>query len=181
MNVFEAISKRREITEFLEKPIPSEILERVLNAAYLAPSGNNLPSREFVLVTEEQTLKRLANATPYMPWLSNAAAGIVITGCPHVSKYWLQDASISSGFIWLSAVESGLGTAFGAIYHAEDPDESARRENYARETLAIPANRRVVAIMGLGYPKEQPAPKELIPREVIVHYGKFGIKKDFEG
>ncbi|WP_141604552.1 nitroreductase family protein [Terrilactibacillus laevilacticus] len=173
MNVFEAISKRREITQFLGKSIPSEILERVLNAAFLAPSGNNLPSREFILVTDREILKHLAKTTPYMPWLANAAAGIVITGCPNVSKYWIQDASIASGFIWLSAVELGLGAAFGAVFHAEDHIESNSREIHVKKTLEIPEDRRVLAIMGLGYPEKQPASKELIPKDEIIHYHKF--------
>ncbi|WP_245671364.1 hypothetical protein [Pseudobacillus wudalianchiensis] len=43
-------------------------------------------------------------------------------GRPSISKYWLQDASIASAFIWLAAEEEGLGGAFGAIYHSEDAE-----------------------------------------------------------
>ena len=75
-------------------------------------------------VTNPEMLQHLAHATPFVPWLAEAAAAIVITGRADISKYWLQDASIASGFIWLSSTELGLGSAFGAIYHAEDADES---------------------------------------------------------
>lgn len=173
MNIFEAIQKRREITHYLQKPISAEELEQILNSAYLAPAGNNLPSREFILVTERNSLQHLSQATPFVPWLSKAAAAIVITGRPDVSKYWLQDSSIASGFVWLSAVELGIGAAFGAIYHSEDKDESERRENYVREHLHIPSDRRVVAILGLGYPEKEPPAKTLLPRESIIHYGQF--------
>ncbi|WP_338448941.1 nitroreductase family protein [Niallia oryzisoli] len=174
MMVFEAIQKRREITHYIQKPIASEELEQILQAAYLAPAGNNLPSREFILVTERDSLQHLSQATPFVPWLSDAAAAIVITGRPDISKYWLQDSSIASGFIWLSAIELGIGAAFGAIYHSEDQDESEKRENFVREHLQIPSDRRVVAILGLGYPEKEPPAKTLLPRESIVHYGKFG-------
>ncbi|MCQ6274234.1 nitroreductase family protein [Bacillus sp. V3B] len=173
MNVFEAIKKRREITHFQKKQIPSEILEQILNAAYLAPAGNNLPSREFIAVTQPETLQHLAQATPFVPWLAESAAAIVITGRPEVSKYWLQDASIASGFIWLSATELDIGAAFGAIYHAEDTDESAKRENYVRDALSIPQDRRIMAILGLGYPEKQPPAKSLLLRESIVHHDHF--------
>jgi nitroreductase len=174
MNVFEAIESRREITHFLDRPIPEEHLEQLLNSGYLAPTGNNLPSREFILVSNRETLKHLAQATPFVSWLKEASAAIVITGCPEVSKYWLQDASIASGFIWLSATPLGVGTAFGAIYHAYDTNESERRESYVRKKLAIPENRRIVAILGLGYPGENPSAKQPLPRESIVHYDQFG-------
>ncbi len=174
MNVFESIQKRREITNFLNQPIPSKQLEQIVESAFLSPAGNNLPSREFIIVTNRQMLNHLAQATPFVPWLAGAAAAIVITGCPKVSKYWLQDASISSGFIWLSATELGVGAAFGAIYHAEDQNESKKREDYVREALSIPSDRRVVAIIGLGYPKEEPPAKQLVLRESVIHYEQFG-------
>lgn len=41
MNVFEAIQNRREITNFLDQKIQDDVLEKVVDAAYLAPSGNN--------------------------------------------------------------------------------------------------------------------------------------------
>lgn len=179
MNVLDAIRKRREITHYQNKPIPQEDLEQVLDAAYLAPTGNNLPSREFILVTGREKLKSLSQATPFMPWLAKAAAGIVITARPDVSKYWLQDASIASGFIWLAATQLGIGSAFGAIYHAEDQHESAKRENVVRKALSIPEDRRVVAIIGLGYAEKEPDPKTLVPRESIIHYEEFKNSKGF--
>ncbi len=174
MNIFEAIQKRREITHYQQKAIPTEDLEQIVNAAYLAPAGNNLPSREFILVTKRESLQCLSQATPFVPWLAAAQAAIIITGRPDISKYWLQDSSIASGFIWLSAVELGIGAAFGAIYHSEDQEESERRENYVREHLQIPTDRRIVAIIGLGYPEKEPPAKTLLPRESIIHYDKFG-------
>lgn len=173
MKVFESIQKRREITHFLDKPISSQKLEQILESAYLSPTGNNLPSREFILISKREMLNHLSQATSFVPWLAEASAAIVITGCPKVSKYWLQDASISSGFIWLSATELGLGAAFGAIYHSEDQNESKKREDYVREALSIPSDRHVVAILGLGYQKEEPLAKQLVPRESVIYNEQF--------
>lgn len=173
MDVFETIRSRREITNFQAKQIPNSNLEKLLDAGYLAPSGNNLPSRELILITSRETLSELSNTTPFMPWLKDAQAGIVITGRPDVSKYWLQDASIACGFIWLQAVELGLGGAFGAVYHSQDEVESQRREDFVREKLSIPSDRQVVAILGFGYPESIPDEKKLLPRDEIVRYGTF--------
>lgn len=41
------------------------------------------------------SLKALTPTTPYMKWLENAAAGVIIIGNPDLSKYWLQDAALS--------------------------------------------------------------------------------------
>ncbi|RXT02337.1 nitroreductase [Ammoniphilus sp. CFH 90114] len=90
-----------------------------------------------------------------------------------IKKYWIQDASIACGYIWLGAVELGVGVAFGAVHHTQDPEESERRETFVRNALSIPAARHVLAILGLGYPKENPAPKKMYPRENVVFYDRF--------
>ncbi|MBU6410704.1 MAG: nitroreductase family protein [Verrucomicrobia bacterium] len=173
MKVIEAIERRREITRFRPKPIPEETFQALLHALHLAPAGNNALSRESVVVRERGRLDALANTTPYMAWLREAALGVVIVANPTVSKYWLQDATLAGGFLWLAAVEQGLGMAWGAVYHSEDVAESERRENYARGLLAIPAIKRVVAILGIGYPAIEPMPKKLHPKNAVFHFETY--------
>ena len=173
MDVLEAIRRRREITSFAPVEIPAEALERLEEALYLAPAGNNLPSREFVIVQDRSTLKALAQTTPYMKWMERAAAGVVVIADPALSKYWLQDASIAGAFLWLAAESLGLGAAWGAVYHAEDAEESRKREAHVRGLLNIPERYRVVAGIGLGYPAVRPGPKEMYPRERVLHRETF--------
>lgn len=174
MSVLDAIRQRREITRYQSRAVEPDRLQLLMDAAYLAPTGNHLPSREFILVEDKSRLEHLSQATPFMPWLKEAAAGIVVTARPDISKYWLQDASIACAFIWLAAADLGLGAAFGAVYHSEDAGESHRRESYVRQALGIPADRRVVAILGVGYPDHQPEPKPPMPREEILYRERFG-------
>lgn len=177
MNVISMIERRREITKFKKYPIPNELLEKLAQALYLSPSGNNLPSREFVLITNRQMLLQLSSTTPYMKWLDHAAAGVAILGNDQMSKYWLQDASIAGGYLWLAATSLELGAAWGAVYHAEDTEESTVRENYVRGLLQIPDNLRVVAIIGLGYPDIEPQSKQMYPLETVFHRETYK-KKD---
>jgi nitroreductase len=175
MDVLTAIEKRREITRFKPDPVPREVLDQLLRALHLAPSGNNLPSREFVIVENRETLQTLAQTTPYMKWLEEAAGAAVIFAAPEVSKYWLQDATIAGAFLWLAATSLGLGAAWGAVYHSEDAEESRRREDHVRRTLGIPESYRVVAILGFGRPAAEPAPKDPIPVERVFHKERYGM------
>lgn len=170
MDVKKAIKERREITSFKDTKISMDTYEEILEAGYYAPTGNNLPSREFILVTKRDKLDELTKTTPFMPWLQEAAGAIVVTGCPSVSKYWIQDSSISTGFMWLRATELGIGVGFGAVYHHEDAEESAKREKWVRDVLNIPSDRRIIAILGLGYANHSPKTKTLPPRDKIVYY-----------
>lgn len=173
MSVLQAIRQRREITQFKAVPIPNDLLDQLTEALYYSPSGNNLPSREFILIQDKDMLRELTPASPFMKWLEHSAAAYVIIGNPQVSKYWLQDASIAGGYVWLTAVSLGLGAAWGAVYHSEDVEESARRETFVREKLGIPESMRVVAIIGLGYPAVQPPAKDMIPLERVFHNERY--------
>ncbi|MFJ7935975.1 nitroreductase [Sporosarcina sp. NPDC096371] len=108
-----------------------------------------------------------------MKWMSTAQAAIVVTGRPEVSKYWLQNASIATAFMWLVAADLHLGIGFGAVYHSEDAGESRIRESYVREVLNIPSDRRIVAILGLGFPVEKPKAKKMLERSDTVFYESY--------
>lgn len=176
MDVLSAIQKRREITAYQEIPISEEDLSKLKTALYQSPAGNNLPSREFILITNKMLLAQLSKTTPYMRWLEQAAAGVAIVGNEELSKYWLQDASIAGGYLWLAATSLGLGAAWGAVYHSEDHSESAQRESYVRDLLSIPAHYRVVAILGLGYPASDPPPKEMYAEDTVFHLNGFSAR-----
>lgn len=173
LSVLDSIRTRREITSFQERKIPKNLLEQIVDAAYYAPSGNNLPSREFIVIENREKLDHLEKTTPFMKWMATAQAAIVVTGRPDVSKYWLQDASIATAFSWLAATELQIGVGFGAVYHSEDEEESHIRETYVREALNIPEDRRIVAILGLGFPNEKPKMKKMMDRQQIVYYETF--------
>jgi nitroreductase len=64
VDVYEAVETRRAVRGFLDKPVPSETLERVLSTAAWAPSGSNLQPWRIYVVTGEplERLKRVAVA-----------------------------------------------------------------------------------------------------------------------
>ncbi|MEV5703552.1 nitroreductase [Actinoallomurus sp. NPDC052274] len=64
MDVYEAVDTRRAVRAFSDKPVPTEVLERVLAAAMRAPSSGNLQPWHVYVVTGEPLaeLKRRATA-----------------------------------------------------------------------------------------------------------------------
>ena len=48
MDVFEAIKKRKSVRAYDSRPIPNEILLRILEAGRLAPSAGNVQPWHFV-------------------------------------------------------------------------------------------------------------------------------------
>ncbi len=174
MDVSEAIQQRRSVKQYEQRPIPTDLLRQVVEAAYLAPTGGNRPSFEVLVVTDRDQLEQLGTTHGACRWLSNAAAGIALLGDPAASRYWAEDCSVAATLVWLRAVELGLGCAWAAMYQSDNPEESARREGFCRQVLGIPENLRVVAVMGLGFPAESPAPKVRRAYEDVVHWGSYG-------
>ena len=62
VDVYEAVTSRRAVRGFTDRPVPREVLERVLSAAAWAPSGSNIQPWHIYVVTGGPLaeLKRLA-------------------------------------------------------------------------------------------------------------------------
>ncbi|WP_369391926.1 nitroreductase [Streptomyces sp. CG1] len=72
MDVHEAVTSRRAVRAFTDRPVPKEALERVLSAAAWAPSGSNLqPWRAYVVTggplaeIKKRAGERLASGDPW--------------------------------------------------------------------------------------------------------------------
>lgn len=60
MKVSEALQQRKSVRAYLDKPVPQEVITRILNAARCAPSGTNTQPWE-VAVTTGKTRDDIAN------------------------------------------------------------------------------------------------------------------------
>lgn len=67
MNVTEAVTSRRSIREFLDKPVDKSILERVLLTAQRSPSGGNTQPWNATVLTGEPLQKLLATVAEVVP------------------------------------------------------------------------------------------------------------------
>ncbi len=54
MDIMQAIKERRSCRQFLQEPVPEELLEKILEAATWAPSPLNLQPWEFVVITSQE-------------------------------------------------------------------------------------------------------------------------------
>ena len=155
MDLLEAIKGRKSIRSFLDRDVEEDVLRGVLDAGRLAPSARNLQDWRFVVVRDKETRRKLAEAARNQQFI--AQAPVVIAACG-TSDYIMTcgqhtytiDVSIAVDHITLAAYSLGLGTCWiGAFY-----------EDKVKEILGIPADIRVVALLPLGYPAEQPSARQ---------------------
>ncbi len=124
----------------------SEKLDRVLEAARLAPSAGNRQEWRFVLVTDPDMRQQLATAANGQSFVGQAP--VVIVACSVDNEYVMPcgqlsapiDVAIALEHVALQATEEGLGTCWIGAF-----DEAA-----VKELLGIPESVRVVELMQLG-------------------------------
>lgn len=169
------IQGRRSIRNYLEKPIETEKIDTLIEAALRAPSSRGFNPWEFVVVTEKGLLEKLSKAKPHgASFLKNAALGIVVCADPEKCDVWVEDASIASIFIHLAAESIGLGSCWIQI-RKRMHDQTTSAQAYIRSLLNIPKNLNIESIVALGYPAEKKPPhrKEDLQYEKV-HYGMYG-------
>jgi len=166
MDVFEAIRKRHTVRKYTKEEVHKHDLERMLEAARLAPSGMNLQPWELVVVLDRKTKFLLVEACDGQEFLGDAAA--VICGLDDPSAKWARvDVALAMEHIVLEATELGYGCCFVGAF-------SKRK---VREALCIPGDRDVVMLLAIGWPagKTPAAPKK--PVSKLVHWGKYGRRR----
>jgi len=152
MDVYEAIRTRRSIRRYKPDPIPDEVLKRVLDAARLAPSANNIQPWKFIVVKDEKLRKGLVPACWSQDFIGEAPVVIVACGLPTTSRIggyassMLVDVAIAFDHLTLAARAEGLGTCWIGAFENED----------VKKLLHIPKDVQVVAITPLGHPQHEP-------------------------
>ena len=161
MDFMEVIRKRRSIRKYKPDPVPEKVLNEVLEAARLAPSGSHLQPWHFIVVKDSQTKQKLG----IYEWA--AEAPVVIVGCtdPEAAPRWhIVDLAIAFEHLVLAATNFGLATCWiGRLGF----DEAIK------EVLGIPKRMKVVALTPLGYPAQTPKEKTRKSLSEIVHYERF--------
>ncbi|MDK2799866.1 MAG: hypothetical protein PWP27_1077 [Clostridiales bacterium] len=173
--MLEILKKRRSIRKFKEVSVEKEKIEALIQAALLSPTSRNLYPWEFIIVTDKSLLQKLALSKEHgSTFLKDAPLGIVVLADPDKSDVWIEDTSIASILIQVTAESLGLGSCWIQIRQRQH-NESQTSEEYVREVLNIPQNMKIESIIAVGYPDEQrPAhtEEELLYNKVYINqYG----------
>jgi nitroreductase len=141
--VFEAVRTVLAIRDYQDRPIPDEVLHRIVEAGRLTASARNAQPWHFVVVRERDGLRKLGSLVRTGGYTANAAAAIIVA-CEK-NPYAMSDASRAIQSMILAAWADGVGsnwTGFGGI-------EAVRKE------FSIPDTLDVLAVLPLGYPKRK--------------------------
>ncbi len=163
-----AIFKRTSVRSFENREVESEKIEKILQAAFAAPTATNQQAWEFYIVTNKETLQQLGKVTQYSTPAANAPAAVVICYNRNrlkVPKMADIDCAIATENIWLECEELGLGGVMLGIAPFED------RMTALAKILNLPENIVPFTIFPFGYPAKK-NPQKSRYDESKVHYIK---------
>ena len=156
----ENIMTRTSIRAFTGQSVSSDTVEMLLRAGMAAPTAVNLQPWHFVAVTDRAKLDEMRQANPHAKMLEQAPLAIVVCGDMNKAMegpgrdFWIQDCSAATENILLAAHALGLG----AVWTGGHPIEE--RVNTLREILQLPENLIPLCAIVIGYPAENPEPKD---------------------
>ena len=171
--MLEMIMTRTSIRKYTEQPVEKEKVEAMLRAGMAAPTAVNAQPWHFVVVNDKAKLGELAAANPRAGMLKSAPLAIVV--CGDMTKtmegkgrqFWIQDCSAATENILLAAHAQGLGAVWTALYPMDE------RMQPVSEALKLPDTLVPLCTIVIGYPAEQPKPKDKWKPE-NVSYNEYG-------
>jgi len=149
------VETRRSIRQFKPKPVETDKIGKLVEAALRSPSSMGRNPWEFIVITEPELLDKLSRSKEHgSSFLKNAPLSIVVCADPQECDVWVEDASIASIFIHLAAHGLGLGSCWIQVRERMH-DAQTTAEEYIQQILNIPANLKIESIIAIGYPDEQ--------------------------
>jgi nitroreductase len=164
MEVFEAVRTVLATRSYQPKPVPQEIVMRILEAGRLTASSMNKQPWHFILVDERQDLEqlgKLANTGPYL-----AEAGMAVAVAIKDTKYSASDASRAIQSMILTAWSDGIASNWVGFFGLEAVEEM----------LGVPEDLHLIAVVAFGYDTRPRVKgiKDRKPFSEVVHHSRFG-------
>jgi nitroreductase len=168
MDIYDAIKLRYSCRDYSDKPVEDDKLQRVLEAARLAPSASNRQAWKIIAVSDPAIRRQLARAAE-QPFIETAPIILAIAGLDAARTMSCSvpadpvDCAIALEHVALAATAEGLATCW--IGHFD--------QQQACEALAVPASGKIIELMPLGYAKDQHRPRQRKAIDELVCKDKF--------
>ena len=164
MDVFETIRTVLAVRMFQSKPIPADVVRRIVESAWLTGSSINGQPWHFIVVEQRDTLKELAALARSGPYIVQAPLAIVVA--MEKSPYAVSDASRAIQSMILTAWAEGVGSNWVGFQNLAQ----------VKPLLEIPDEVDVIAILPFGYPVKKlgKGRKNRKPLVQVAHRERFG-------
>lgn len=164
MKTFEAIKTMLAVRSYQDKPIPADVVTRIVEAGRLTGSSQNTQQWDFVVVQNRETLQKLGQLASSGAYIGQAPLAIAVV-VPNSTVGHIDGARATQDMM-LAAWEEGIGSNWVGNVNTEP----------IKTLLNIPQGKMVLNIIPFGYPTETVGQgvKKRKPLAEVAHREKFG-------
>ena len=168
MNFGQLILARYSCRHYSSDPLEEGTLNKILEAARLAPTASNLQPFQIIIIKTENQKEDLLKIYP-REWFIQPP--LVLCVCSLAKEGWFRkkydnqsfavvDASIVFDHITLQSADLGVGTCWIGDFNPQT----------ARDFLHLPDEVEPIAFTPIGYPLDKPGDKKRKPIEDLIRY-----------
>ena len=198
MEFQDVVRGRRMVRSFEDRPLPRDVVERILSNAQRAPSAGFSQGWAFVVLEGTRQTQRywdavgpddaeafrwqdlyrapllivcLSNKKAYLDRYAEPDKGWTDRSEAHwPAPYWDIDTGMAALLMLLTAVDAGLG----ALFFGVPPEKIAT----LRESFGIPLELHPIGTVAVGFPKPFDPPSPSLkrghrPAEEVIHRGRW--------
>ncbi len=172
MDFEQLIKERYSVRNFKTEHLPEEVINKILEAGHLAPTGCNYQPQRILVLNTDEAINKLRDCTK-----CHFGAPTAMLICHNKEESWTRkydgalsspvDGAIVTTHMMLEAHNEGVGCCW--VMHF---DPAAMRESFN-----IPENIEPLALLVMGYPAEDAKPIEMHyktrPIDEVVFYDSF--------
>lgn len=172
MDFLKLAEERFSVRKFKEEHLEQKIIDEILKAGHLAPTGCNYQPQRILVINTDESIEKLRKCTK-----CHFGAPTAMLVCYNKDESWVRkydgalsapvDACIVNTHMMLYAHEIGVGSCW--VMHF-DPEAMKKEFN-------IPENIIPVALLVMGYPADDATPlnlhSEYRPLDEVVVYDSF--------
>lgn len=171
VNTWEAITSRRNVRAYADRPIAPEDLDRILEAGRRAPSASNRQMWDFIVCTDRAQLQELSKVWRGAGHVASSMATIVLLAPINDDDRMRMLAQFDLGQVAMSMMIAAASLGIGSGHSAVGD------QDLARSILGFPEDRLCAYMIALGYPADRPlTPLKRVnrrPFDEVVHRGRW--------
>jgi len=166
MEVFDAVRTVLAVRAYQDKPVPQDVIQRIVEAAHLTASSRNGQPWHFIVIQDREKLRRIAPLAKTGPYIEQAPLAIAVA-YDQDSVYGVSDTSRAIQSMVLTAWSEGVGSNWVGF------DGTL---NDVNAELGLPDNVQLVGILPFGYPEKKlgKGKKNRKPFGEVVYKERFG-------
>ena len=200
MEFQDVVRKRKMVRSFEDRPVPREMLDRMLANGHRAPSAGYSQGYSFIVFEGKDEVARFWDvADPerkgWKGWPDIWNAPLMLVPCSEKDvyldryslpdkgwtdrseshwpvPYWDIDTAMAAMNVLLTAVDLGLGALFFGIFRTKE----------FKAAFAIPDSVTPIGAIAIGWPKPTDRPSPSLKtvgrraKEQVVHWGRWGAR-----